>query len=238
MPDLLVEHVRWPLRASVNLPTPKPEAAVEAHVDRIWQTEKARRGEALFNGHIFSVSTRLGGEISGFIAEYRWFVAQRRDPTLREYLNIRPLSVSGLLTCDEGVLIGRRGALVEQNADEWELVPSGTIDPTAIGAQGNVDFTAALETEMREEIGLDRSALSSALNAVLIVEDPANGVMDVVLHGSLAISAADVLSRHAGLTNREYREMAVVPVHAINGPQSPVFTEVSRAISVAVEMPL
>lgn len=232
---LSVEVVQGPLCATVDRSATLLAADIEARIERIWNAEKARRGTTIFNGRIFSVVTRAAGVFSGFLADYRWFIAQQRDPSLREHLNVRPLSVSGFLTCGDGAVIGRRGTQVEQNPGEWELLPSGTIDPAAINAQGEVDFARALHLEMREEIGIGPESLTTPLTAVLIIEDKGCGVIDVVLRGALGISVTDVLLAHGALENREYEEVSVVPLNMLNDSICPALTDLSRAISTIAE---
>ena len=48
----------------------------------IWREEIRRRGAELFDGEIVSVASLDGNQILGRRAEYRWLLAQSRDPSI------------------------------------------------------------------------------------------------------------------------------------------------------------
>jgi len=228
--DPTAERIAGTCRAVLGSRAPQPEGRLLAEVERLWQAARSRKGPALFNGNLFSVAERTGGSISGFIAEYRWFIAQRMNPGLTRQLDIRPLSVTGYLQCDDGVIVGRRSDWVEQNPGEWEFVPSGTVDPSSIDPDGHVDFQRALLTELGEEIGIAEDQVALPLEPFVIVEDHDAMVTDVVLRGHLRASAASVMSAFDALRNREYTEIMVLPLTSVGCGCPVALTPVSRAI--------
>lgn len=119
-----------------NISTPL-SAEVEAEVEHLWQVEQQRRGKALFNGKILSAIEVSPQQIIGRIVEYRHLIAQRARPELFDVLNVRPVAVSGLFECADGLVFGRRAGSMTQDAGLWELVPSGGIDTSkAVGGGG------------------------------------------------------------------------------------------------------
>lgn len=189
-------------------PTVSPD--IEARVDEIWQREKQLRSHELYNGRLFSIGHCDARTIVGWISEYRYFLAQRREPNLHAALKINPLAVTGILSCPDGVLFGRRSDRSEMDAGCWELVPSGGVDDTAVGSAGRVSIERSILTELEEETGIGASELSAHSRAVALVEDPQSHVTDVGIMLATTSSAAQIQRRFAALEKREYSELEIV----------------------------
>jgi hypothetical protein len=156
---------------------PEPGAEVLARIEALWREQKAARGDALFDGQLFSVSHTTEGEVRGWFADYRWWVAQRCDASLRAELRVRPLGVTGLVRAAGATLFGRRGARVLMNPGGWELAPSGGVEPSARDSSGALSLVAQVLAEAREELGLDLRRVERATPFALI-EDERTGVLD------------------------------------------------------------
>lgn len=205
--------------------------ALERRVEGLWRQEQAKRAAPLFNGELLSVVSIAPPRIEACVAEYRCFIAQRGDPSLSAQLRVRPLAVSGLLRCWDGVVFGRRAATSTQDAGRWELVPSGGVDRRALWPDGRVDVVGHLVDELHEEIGCAPTAVTSA-EPFLLVEDIANGVVDIGIDLALDLDAASVLAAHGGATN-EYDALKVVKVSDVAG-----FVEQADAPLVEVSLAL
>ncbi|MEO6381375.1 MAG: NUDIX domain-containing protein [Nitrobacter sp.] len=179
-------------------------------MDEIWQREKELRSHDLYNGRLFSVDHRDAKTIVGWISEYRYFLAQRREPSLHAALKIKPLAVTGILSCSDGILFGRRSGRSEMDAGCWELVPSGGVDEAAVGSAGQVSLDRCILIELEEETGIRASELSAPSRAVALVEDPQSHAIDVGIMLATASSAAQIQHRFAALENREYSELEIV----------------------------
>ena len=152
---MLVEYALTPEIEIFNLPVPHPPGAgCEREIDLVWEAERARRGDALHDGLIFSVSSISPHRIFGHFVPYRWLVAQRRRPDLAIQLGIRPLAVSGLLRCRDGVIFGARNRDSEQDPGCWELVPSGGVGPATNRPNGTLAPERQVIEELAEEVGL------------------------------------------------------------------------------------
>jgi hypothetical protein len=196
-----------------------PSQHALARVSAIWDAEKGKGGAALFNGNLFSVDQLGDTEIAGWLAEYRWFLAQRREPALRTELRVNPLAVTGILCCTEGVVIGRRAANVEMDAGLWEFAPSGGIDGSATGSAGEIDLVHPLIVELEEELGILAREISGPTRPIAIVEDRGSHVTDIGLVVEVSLSMAEIRRRHSALANREYVEIDVMPVAALSRHQ-------------------
>jgi hypothetical protein len=175
----------------VEEPGARPQVSgdVLARVDALWREQKAARGGALFDGRLFSVSHASEREIRGWFSDYRWWVAQRCDASLRDALRVRPLGVTGLVRAGDATLFGRRAERVLMNPGGWELAPSGGVEPSARDARGDLSLVAQLLAEAREELGLDTSRAERAAPFALI-EDEGTGVFDAFVETQLVLDVA------------------------------------------------
>jgi len=187
---------------------PALPSALEAEVTAIWNPERARR-YGLVDGRIFSVERFSAARIEGRYIPYRCLVAQRADPTLFTDLRVRPLAVSGVLTCKGGIVFGRRAADVADDPGRWELVPSGGVSPDSVGSGSRIDLGRQIRVELDEEVGL-KSADVSSLKVICAVEDDKTHVIDVGIAIVSPLISAEVLARHERNVSREYAELAVV----------------------------
>jgi hypothetical protein len=194
--------------ATTERPSLDPE--LDRQVEALWWQEQTKRATPLFNGELISVVSLAASRIGARVAEYRCFVAQRGDPTLSVHLNVRPLAVSGLLRCRDGVVFGRRAATNTQDAGHWELVPSGGVDRRALRPDGNVDVIGQLMDELREETGCSPGVISSA-EPFLLVEDTTSGVIDIGIDLTLDLDSAAVLAAHHAGATTEYEALRIVP---------------------------
>ncbi|MBL6945296.1 MAG: NUDIX hydrolase [Rhodospirillales bacterium] len=175
---------------------------IAARVDEIWAREKTRLGDALVNGPTLSLVDYQPHRLTLQPAEYRHVMARRHAPDLVDAgLAVRPLGVTGVLSCSEGIVLGRRGAKVASDAGVWEAAPAGGLDRS--------DPAAQVLEELREELGLEASRVAPPV-ACGLVEDVASGVFDIVFRLHTAATAEEVLAAHKTMGTDEYAELAIV----------------------------
>ncbi len=184
-------------------------AAVEREVERLWQAEQQSRGKPLFDGPIVSVVAISPEQVDARLASYRHLVAQRALPGLFEVLRIRPLAVSGVLACPEGLVVGKRAAMVTQDAGAWELVPSGGIDPGVALSGEVVNPVAQLLAELYEEVGIAASSVYGTAPFCL-VEDQESHVLDIGIALSTTLAIAQIVELHGHCGSAEYEEVRAV----------------------------
>jgi hypothetical protein len=209
---LTVQSVSPEIKVFLTATPPSVRPATLVRVEEIWQAELVERDRALFNGRLFSIETAKAGRITGWLAEYKWFLAQRRDANLEGALRVRPLAVTGLLLCLDGVVFGRRAGHVEQDAGLWELVPAGGIDGSAFHPDGSIDLAHHLIAELFEETGISNEMLDTPPQPFAIVCDSGTHVSDIGIFLRTKLSKARITSTFATLHNREYVALEVVPV--------------------------
>ena len=192
-----------------------PPQALESEVEMLWRAEQERRGESLFNGNILSAVEITQAGILGRVAEYRHLVAQRARPQLFDYLQVRPVAVSGLLQCADGIVFGRRARTVTQHPGLWELVPSGGLDTSKVSESGVIDYRAQLLTELLEELGINANSVSS-IRPFSLVEDSGSHVIDIGIALASQLSAAQVLRAHREAKTKEYAELRVLSVDEVD----------------------
>jgi len=137
------------------------------------------------------------GALILYQASYRHYLAGRADPVLGHALGLRALGVSGLLSCQDGWVFGRRSAVVD-HCGQWELVPSGGAETTNLKAQ--------ILKELDEEIGLSIDQV--------VVGDPiglieGEWVVDAVFPLSVSLNAAEITKIHAGRGSAEYDQLHI-----------------------------
>ncbi|MGH7126584.1 MAG: hypothetical protein ACREFI_19560 [Stellaceae bacterium] len=206
--------------------------ALDRRVEALWWQEQTKRATPLFNGELLSVVALTPSRVEACVAEYRCFVAQRRDPTLFTQLRLRPLAVSGLLRCRDGVVFGRRAATSTQDAGRWELVPSGGVDRRAVRPDGSLDVIGQLADELHEETGCTPDAVISA-EPFLLVEDTTSGVVDIGIDLALDLDAAAVLAAYRADATAEYDALRIVPISDLSDfvdQVDPGVVEVSLAL--------
>jgi hypothetical protein len=183
--------------------------ALNAEVDQLWQAEQTRRGKALFNGKIFSAVEITPDTILGRIVEYRHLIAQRAKPELFEALNVRPVAVSGLFECANGVVFGRRSGTMTQDAGLWELCPSGGLDTSKTAAGGKMDYCAQILAELHEEIGISPDDVTE-IRPFCLVDDLDSHVLDIGIALTSRLSADEVIAIHRAAATKEYDELLIV----------------------------
>src|ERR1700722_921126 len=79
----------------------------KARVEMLWQEELMARPSDLYNGQLLNFVSLDGMRLLGEFVEYKFYLAQLRDPELQPFLQIAPICISGLTFSGNKVLIGR-----------------------------------------------------------------------------------------------------------------------------------
>lgn len=181
----------------------KLTAELEWKVDEIWRSEVQKRPH-LTNGRIYSLQEYTPSLLVLQPIEYRHALALRRTPILREEgLGIRPLAVTGVLKCPDGVVLGRRSGSVAADNGMWEAAPSGGL--------GQSDPVAQVLEELREEIGLESQHTQGPVVPCGLVEDCESHAVDIVFLLRTALGSAEIERLHKELGSDEYAALAIIP---------------------------
>lgn len=184
--------------------------AVGREVAALFAAENRRRGGGMFDGLLFSVERFGEDRVVGRFVRYSQFIAQLARPGLFDALRVRPMGVSGLVTCADGLVFGKRREGLTLDAGLWELAPSGGVDPSSRDGGGRIDVVAQILDEMHEEIGIGRECVASAVPFVL-VENVENHVTEAVIAIALSLGGEEVRRWFGEGGSGEYTEIAVVP---------------------------
>lgn len=139
-------------------------------VESIWESELKRSQGHLFNGKLLSMLTWDDLHLVGEFVEYKYYIAQLRAPELKNKLQIRPVSISGMTYAADKILIGLRSETVFQHPLWYELAPSGGVDAGMV-SEGRVDILKQFEIELIEETGLQPSDIQSIDPFALIYDE-------------------------------------------------------------------
>lgn len=194
-----------------------PERDLDARIETIWSEAVRTSGGNLFNGSIVSVLDITSRRIDVQIDEYRRWIAARADRSLASALRIRPLAVSGLLRCADGLVFGRRSGRNTEAAGQWELAPSGGFDAAGLDPGAVVHPARQILTELQEELAIAPDAIQST-RPFCVVVDQISGVVDIGIELlASTLSATDVLRAHRDAGSEEYSELLVISDTALVG---------------------
>jgi hypothetical protein len=200
-------------------------ASIASRVDEIWDSEKQRRGDKLTNGRIYALAEFRPDYLLICPSEYKYVIARRRAPALdNQGLSVRPLAVTGILLCADGLVLGRRGSGVANDSGLWEPAPAGGLSKP--------DPTVQVLEELEEELGIPRSEIISA-KACGLVEDVESGVFDIVFRLETAASEEEVRAAHKRRGSDEYSELAIVKLSAV-----PAFLDSNRECLIHALRPM
>jgi len=197
------------LQIAISRTTPSLDDALDAEVERLWETAQARLGGTLFNGRVFSTDSIRTNLLTGHWTEYRRVVAQLERPELFDQLALRPTATGGVLLCADGVVFGRRPRHAIYQGNLWQLPPAGSLDPSAARADGSVDALAQIFTELEEEMGLTRDAIAST-RLLCLAEHHGSHVLDLGILLRTTLREQDIRATHAARGNAEYAELRIV----------------------------
>jgi hypothetical protein len=179
---------------------------LQSRIDAAWKIALSRQGH-LFDGRIFSLDEMNENELVISQWSYRDLVASRTDAELSNHgLNIRPLGVTGILTCPDGIVLGRRGQEVDAAKGMWEAAPAGILDKP--------DPSLVMLEELKQEIGCGADAVARPQPFALFVW---NATGDLLFHLRTDLKKQDLMRLHASSGTQEYSELAVVPAEEAHG---------------------
>ncbi len=190
-------------------PQPNLSPAIQHKIDAIWKKELIRTQGKIFNGKLLSADDFDGKHLTSHFVEYKHYLAQARDPALKDLLKIRPICVSGYTLANDHILMGKRADYVTDYQNFYELVPSGGIDPSAIHHE-HVDVNKQLIIELQEEAGIPSSLIHS-IKLTYIIPYAETGAYEICAKIVLDASA---LERNVE-RNEEYTELFWIPRNKI-----------------------
>jgi hypothetical protein len=210
----------WNPRIMDNQAPPVPTDEVLDEIRANWEYETAHRPQ-LFNGKIFSLDRIEGSLLTGFLADYSWYLAQLRNPALFDALRVRSLAVSGLVVAGGHVIFGKRKAGLAVEGGLWELAPSGTIHGGSREADGSISWRKIFQEEIREELGI--APPPTILKAFALIENTQTHIWEMGVALELTMDHRNILTAYVSAEHPEHTEMAAVPLEDV-----PRFLKVRR----------
>lgn len=166
---------------------------VNAAIDSIWKNEFLRSQGRLFNGKLLSMISWDKDQLVGEFVDYKYYLAQTKDPKLEPLLRIRPIAMSGITYSGNKILFGLRAETLSQNPLFYELAPSGGVDPSV--AEGNsINIHKLVLKELQEEAGLiDTDILSVRLFTLVYEPDEQSFEICTEIHVNPSIANSKIL---------------------------------------------
>jgi hypothetical protein len=193
-------------RLEVGLPWQSP-AALAPRIAAIWRAEKEKHGDRLTNGLVYGLES-VGADVLRIQqSDYCHVLARRLAPDLvAAGLTFRPLGVTGLLLCADGLVLGQRGLHVATDSGLWEAAPAGGL--------AKPDPRGQVLEELHEELGVAAADITSA-DACGLVEDLPSGVLDIVFRLRTPLTGAAVQAAYRSLATDEYAQVTIIDLAAL-----------------------
>lgn len=208
-----------------SLTTPLARETQE-RIDALWERERIK-GAALVDRQVLSrIECRDSRWVCAFVP-YRHLVAQRRSEPLGAMLRVEPVSVSALLCCRDGLVLGRRSEHLHRDPGAWEWAPSGGIDPRARVGARRVSAQAQLFLELEEELGV-RGIDVRLMRPFAIAESAVQRSHDLVFEVEVSLSYARLRAAWAALGRGEYSELRCIPIENLESALQELEPELSE----------
>ena len=189
-------------------------SSVQEKITSNWELEKQKRDTDLFDGRIFNLTEITRETLTGFYIDYSVSLAQYCDPNLFDDLGVRPLAVSGFVSCEQGIVFGLRNENLTADAGMWELVASGGVDDSVRLDDGTVDFREQFLDELCEEINLPSDAIRE-IAPIIMLEESQTHVCDIVIETNLFVGAYILFPLFNECGRDEYVSIDIVPEHGV-----------------------
>ena len=189
-------------------------SSVQEKITSNWELEKQKRDTDLFDGRIFNLTEITRETLTGFYIDYSVSLAQYCDPNLFDDLGVRPLAVSGFVSCEQGIVFGLRNENLTADAGMWELVASGGVDDSVRLDDGTVDFREQFLDELCEEINLPSDAIRE-IAPIIMLEESQTHVCDIVIETNLFVGAYILFPLFNECGRGEYVSIDIVPEHGV-----------------------
>lgn len=185
-------------------PAPPLPPETLARVETIWSELKAQRGETLFNAPVFVLGAHSPACVTIREMQYRHLAARKVDAALAAHgLGVTFLGVTGLVLCQDGLVLGRRSPQAFFYPGQWEPAPAGTLDFP--------DPAAKVIEEMGEELGIGPEAVTKLTALALSFDRPCGlDSADILFRIDIALDAKGVIAAHRARGTDEYSEIAIV----------------------------
>jgi beta-phosphoglucomutase-like phosphatase (HAD superfamily)/8-oxo-dGTP pyrophosphatase MutT (NUDIX family) len=132
----------FPIASDFSLHCQEGQIKDDPRIDEIWEAEL--KNARLFDGQILSLLSFEEHSLLGEFVSYRDYVAQMRGLDL----NVKPVSVSGIVRYKDSFLLGKRADSVSMFPSHYELAPAGSVDPSEL------NLKKIFLKELKEETGI------------------------------------------------------------------------------------
>jgi hypothetical protein len=188
-------------------------------IEKIWEKICYKKNNKLFNGKVLTLVNSFTQNntliLEGSFVDYKLVISSRSEPSLG--LKIQPIGVSGITFVNdddvEYVLFSTRSSKNTEYPNFLELVPSGSIDISALKSDETVDYSGKLIEEFTEETGLDKHCIQE-IKTLCLVKDNLNQVFDICCKIKILNSKSNILSSFE--TVSEYGKPELIPLHFLS----------------------
>ena len=192
----------------MEAPTERLPPGLENQIDRVWKQGLAR-GELLFNGPVLAVRDPEPNARRPSPASTRSSTPSGTTPLCVRPSGWAALAVSGAALCEGHLVFARRSRTVSQHPGQWELAPSGGIEPPNDLGRRQVEAATQLLQELEEELGVMPGQVGR-MAPIISVLDETSLVLDIGVRIELSISQSTLLTLFQRRRSDEYDDLVFV----------------------------
>ncbi len=185
--------------------------------------------ELEIDGALLSVASIQRDCIEGHTIAYQEW---RRQAKERGPLKVRPLAVTGILSCEDLYLMGKRRKDAMEDPRSFEFVPAGGIDLSGGILRQAPSPIDQLVKEAKEELLLDAHELGT-IRFIICAENTRSGVVDLVYRAQINLSIELAQRRMNSVPLCEHSELTFVSLpldHAIHQDASTLTRRLAQFI--------
>ncbi len=175
---------------------------LRSQIEAIWLDAIAARPN-LFNGKIFTLNNYRDGNLYISESEYKVSFSIQKIPAIFEVNPISVLAVTGVLLCQDGLILGRRGNSVSFQNGLWEPAPAGSLSCP--------DPKAQVLEELEEELGITQNRVST-VEIIGLIEDNSTNIVDIIFKIVATEKFNEIKSRIRDYNNNEHDELCCIKI--------------------------
>lgn len=166
-----IKATRLPITTRVMRTAPLSlPLTLRTQIEQIWSDAIANNPN-LFNGKIYTLKNYKDGNLYIADSEYKVSFSLQKSPKIFKENPILILAVTGILLCEDGLILGRRGNSVSFQNGLWEPAPAGSLSC--------LDPKAQVLEELEEELGIARNRINE-IEITGLIEDQSTNIADII----------------------------------------------------------
>lgn len=198
-----IKATRLPITTRVMRTAPLSlPLTLRTQIEQIWSDAIANHPN-LFNGKIYTLKNYKDGNLYIAESEYKVSFSIQKSPNIFKENPISILAVTGILLCEDGLILGRRGNSVSFQNGLWEPAPAGSLSCP--------DPKAQVLEELEEELGIARNRINE-IEITGLIEDNNTSIADIIYKITIREKFNQIKSIEKNSKDNEHDELYCVKI--------------------------